>query len=175
MLEDVDANDNVERRGGERKRFAGCHEIVYRDPAGAGMEARRVDCCRRGIDAGDRRSTGRHGFRHEATAAAEIEHALAAPVANDRIENREARWHHPAQRLQPARLVAPPVRAVDRQVVASAAGPNPGKPEGDLARVRNESGAEPLPEARLLHQRTDQAVAREDGRDRELIGRPRRD
>ena len=63
----------------------------------------------------------RQGFRHETAAAAEIEHPLARPVADDRIEERKARGHHVPQRSQPARIVAPPVRgsAIDRQVVAT--------------------------------------------------------
>ena len=116
VLEDVDADDDVERRRAKRECLARRHQIVDRERVGTCMVSRRLDCRCGGIDAGHPRSARRHGFRHEAAAAAEVEHALAPPRADDRIEGRKTRRHHPAQRPQPARVVAPPVRGrpVDR-------------------------------------------------------------
>ncbi len=110
------------------------HEIVYVELHGARMHSRRLDCCRRRIDAGDRRATRRQGFRHEPTTAAEIKHPLARPVADEGVEEGKPRGHHVPQRPQPARIVAPPVRrgAIDRQVVLGA-GRDPGEPVGNLA------------------------------------------
>lgn len=91
MLQDVHTDNAVDATVGKRDAFAAAGLVIDLKRVRHSMILRGADRCLRGIDADDHGALPSQRLRHEAAAASEIEHGLAAPGANDGVEMLEPR------------------------------------------------------------------------------------